>query len=74
MSGRPIFIDKGIRVGSGGNGEGFTQWRIRGQAAGVAAALAAATETRPRDVAVSAIQRELLGQRDLSPPVCPRRA
>jgi hypothetical protein len=35
---------------------------LTGQAAGVAAALAAATGTRPRDLAVSAIQRELLRQ------------
>jgi hypothetical protein len=33
-----------------------------GHAAGVAAALAAGTNTRPRDLAVSAIQRELLRQ------------
>jgi hypothetical protein len=35
---------------------------LTGQAAGVAAALAASAGTRPRDVAVSAIQRELLRQ------------
>ena len=35
---------------------------LTGQAAGVAAALTAATGTRPRDLAVSAIQRELLRQ------------
>src|SRR5271155_517526 len=35
---------------------------ITGQAAGVAAALAAGAGTRPRDLAVSAIQRELLRQ------------
>jgi hypothetical protein len=35
---------------------------LTGQAAGVAAALAASAGTRPRDVAVSAIQRELLCQ------------
>ncbi|MFZ2141151.1 MAG: FAD-dependent oxidoreductase, partial [Xanthobacteraceae bacterium] len=35
---------------------------LTGQAAGVAAALAAAAGTRPRDLAASAIQRELLRQ------------
>ena len=35
---------------------------LTGQAAGVAAALAAATGTRPRDLVMSAIQRELLRQ------------
>jgi hypothetical protein len=35
---------------------------LTGQAAGVAAALAAATRTRPRDLAVSSIQRKLLRQ------------
>jgi FAD dependent oxidoreductase len=35
---------------------------LTGQAAGVAAALAASTGTRPRDVVISAIQRELLRQ------------
>src|SRR5271163_504119 len=35
---------------------------LTGQAAGVAAALAAGTGKRPRDIAVSAIQRELLRQ------------
>jgi hypothetical protein len=43
---------------------------LTGQAAGVAAALAASAGVRPRDVAVSAIQRELLRQGVyLSPPI-----
>lgn len=43
---------------------------LTGQAAGVAAALAASTGTRQRDVAVSAIQRELLRQgAHLSPAI-----
>ncbi len=43
---------------------------LTGQAAGIAAALAASAGTRPRDVAASAIQRELLRQRAyLSPAI-----
>jgi FAD dependent oxidoreductase len=46
---------------------------LTGQAAGIAAALAASTGMRARDVAVSAIQRELLRQGAyLSPAIANR--
>jgi hypothetical protein len=42
---------------------------LTGQAAGVAAALAASADRRPRDVPISAIQRELIRQGAYLSPV-----